>query len=346
MNAKERLNAAQDRLNQLDPNNRDNLAEIARLKTEIAELVKQVAAEESEEEAAAREQKVHEQIGEYHDTLTQIFDALFPGDLFKSVLGLTEYEKLRQDYMRVHSAYQSDLLSKIASDHTAESEEWRGKYVRLNEKLQDTEKQLLDATREINDLKEENEKSVFELSEIRRERDELQAKLDAQETRANELENALIEKEREIDRLKQEKDELQTKLEQSHRQPVQTEKLNQVLGEIKSRNQMSADELIKRFEDRMKNGGKVMSIEHGSKKLELPEFSFRPMDKAAVQDITEQQFRGGGTGVAEPATGAANGAGERADQDSEKGHATLSLEDRVAALEARVSELERQRGVA
>jgi len=70
---REQLQEVRERLAQLDPNNRDHLAEIGRLKTQEAELLKQIAVEEAEAELQAQhEERVKESVEHVVDTLDNL----------------------------------------------------------------------------------------------------------------------------------------------------------------------------------------------------------------------------------------------------------------------------------
>lgn len=296
MNAKTQLQEVQVRLTQLDPNNRDNLVEIASLKTQESELAKQA---EAEEEQAAREQKTGELLDEYNDTLNNIFDGLFPEKVYSVLLGAAEYVQLRQDYKRVHHAYHSGQIEKINADHAAEIESWREKFGRLTAQAQDVENQLAESKRLVDELTEEVNDSGDRIVSLERtitEHIDVIANLHEMVEKGNAAE-------RENVRLRQEIVELEAKLEQSQKpkEPAKTEAVDNLLNEIKSRKQMDPDEMMRRFEARQNNGPKVMAIDHGAKNPELSVLPFRLEVATPVLEqstgplslVTEEQFRGG-----------------------------------------------------
>jgi uncharacterized phage infection (PIP) family protein YhgE len=329
-----KLQEVQERLAQLDPNNRDNLVEIARLNTEIEQL------KQAEQEQAMREQKTEELLDEYNDTLVDIFSTLFPEDKYKVLLGVNEYENLRQDYKRVHKAFHAGQIEKINADHVAElnrvDENWREKFGRLTKQAQDTEDKLAVANELAQRWAKELDKMNDELNDAHTEISKLK------------LENEEISKSsfscsEELKKANERIAELEAKLEQANKpkEPAQNESLNNVLNEIKSRKQDDPDAVMQRFLARQVNGPKVMSIDHGAHP-ELPVLQFRPEVAPAVVEqgadplpIVDSQFQSpeGNQPIGLPVS--EDGAGGGVEESPVTRAEFEALEKRVKKLEQR-----------
>ncbi|MEF3306667.1 hypothetical protein [Paenibacillus sp. GYB003] len=315
--------------------------QIAVLESELAQI------EQTEQEHAAREQKTEELMDEYNETLNSIFDALLPEDKFAAILGLNEYEQLRQDYKRVHNAYYSDKVAKLNEEHAQEIENWREKFGRLTKQAQETENQLAQTRKELEVGLEANSMYAVENEELTRKVEELRLEIDE---KADQFLNIQAENKRLVSEI----EELKSKLEQAQKpkDTAKSEALNKVLDEIKSRQKDDPDAMMQRFLARQQQSEKtVMKIDHLSKTVELPELPFRPqMDTQMAQQsadplptvVTQDQFRSSVGNMGEQATSAEDGDGTHGNLEGRRDDETVSRAE-FEALEARVTELEKQR---
>jgi chromosome segregation ATPase len=256
----EELKATLAGLEQASPRNQSLIDSTTQ---EIARVTEQI------NESEAREQKTESYIGEYSDMLVVMFETLWP-EQYKSIVGIEAYETMRQDYMRMHTAYNADQLARISADHVAEIGKWREKCDDMNElstglqnKVSEQEEVIQEYKDKISDIEEERDKacefSAMAKSDIRKLEEQLE------KAKAAELENVSLRKQIV---------ELEEKLAKS-KEPVKNEALDSVINEIKSRKQDDPDAVMQRFLARQVNGPKVMSIDHGAHP-ELPVLQFRP----------------------------------------------------------------------
>lgn len=344
MNASAQLQEAQEKLARLDPNNRDHLAEIARLKAEIEQL-NQVAQEE-----AAREQKTESYKGEYSDMLVIMFETLWP-EHYKSVVGIEAYETMRQDYMRVHMAYNADQIERINADHATEIENWRTQVGDARNHIKNQSETIAEKDEEINRLSEAAEVNKKQAIQFREERDEAIDKFVKADTQLQELKDVKSENTTLQGRIR----DLEAQLEQAQKpkEPAKTEALDNVINEIKSRKQMDPDELMRRWNSRQQGEKTIMKIDHLSKTVEVPEFPFRtPVDTQMVAPspdplppVTQDQFRGSDGDLLQPSVLPPNGDGTAADTMGGANDETVSLTARIEALEADVAKLKRMNGM-
>lgn len=323
-NLNERLEQLNGQLAEWEAQSPRNQSKIDAIQAEIGRVKEQM------QETEAREQKTGELLDEYNDTLNDIFDALFPADKFRVILGETDYNQLRQDYKRVHHAYHAGQIDRINADHANEIESMREKHERI-----------LAAT---------TEEYITAFDRAEKEKEGLIQEREAWEVRAKELEQQVEDLQGDVRRLQGQNADLREKYTvlkeklakaEKAKEPAKTEALSNVLDEIKSRKQMDPDDLMRRFQSRQDNGPKVMSIEHG-KPPELPELPFRA--EVATPDNTEAtvggQFRGGQPiGVPVPQDGASGGVAE------EETAGTTVTREEFEALRADVEALKRLNGM-
>jgi chromosome segregation ATPase len=268
----ERLEQLKGQLAEWESQSPRNQSKIDAINAEIARVQEQIG------ETEAREQKKESYIGEYSDMLVVMFETLWP-EQYKSIVGIEVYETMRQDYMRMHTAYNADQLARINIDHAEEIGKWREKCDDMNELITGLKNKVAEQGEVIQEYKDK-------ISEVEQERDEASefsatAKFDIKKLE-EQLEKAKYA-ETENAKLRQQIVELEGKLEKS-KEPVKNEALDSVLNEIKSRPQTAPDEWMKRFQSRQENGPKVMAIEHG-KQPELPVLQFRV---EAPETVVEQ----------------------------------------------------------
>jgi hypothetical protein len=281
-----------------------------------------------------REQKTEEMLDEYNDTLNRIFNVIMPEDVFSQVLGVNEYSEKRSDFKKIMRAYYSEKLAALNADHAAEIDAWRKKFGRLTMQAQQTENQL--AEQKSNSEKKESEWAESE--------EKYEAEIREKELLLNQTQTLLNLAN---DRFA----ELEAKLEQATKpkEAAPSEALDKVLEEVQSRKKLNTDEIMKRFEARQTNGGKVMAIDHS--KIVLPELPFRtnpevvapPVGQSAdiPTIVTPEQFRGSNANVDQQAAHTEDGNGAQGDNGSSPDDAPVSR----AELEARFKRIESQLGL-
>lgn len=196
------------------------------------------------------------------DLLSEIFNALLPSDPFRQILGITVYEEKRAQAYQLFQAYGESKVEELSKQHEYDLSLKDERIKLLNDQSLAVQEQLDEANRENAEwtAKYESERDVFvrreaelaaEKERITKERDEsIQENVKAG-LRIQELENQVAE--------------LQSKL-AAAQQPKESKpsgKLSDIMGQIKSKNEVAADEWLARFNARQKP----------EDKLEVPEIT-------------------------------------------------------------------------
>lgn len=177
MNAKAQLRMVREKLAQLDSNNRDHLAEIAQLKSQELELIKQVEAEEAEAEFEAKAE----------ERLNQEISFNIPGvdftDLPAPVIQLIS-EVVRHDREKLLAEHKEELLELHAQlkevERAAEEreEQLRRQNNELQEKLTETERELLDVKFSLEKMTEQRDNAARIIDEQKEEIEQLNIKIE------------------------------------------------------------------------------------------------------------------------------------------------------------------------
>lgn len=173
----------QAKLAELDPNNRDNLNEIAQLKTKIVELEKE---EQQQQRVTAQVEKV-ESISLPYD-----FNEVF-GDPRANEIILELIQDMQLQGYADHNAEVETLIA----EHKAEVAEEKEKRVEIYTQLGNT-------SRMFNELETAHKSTLDELQQAKLERDDAINKRDAAVRQADGLEQLLAEKQEHIDKLRDE----------------------------------------------------------------------------------------------------------------------------------------------
>lgn len=327
MSVKVQLQQVKESLAKLDPNNRDNLVEIARLKTQEIELTKQVADEEAVEAQQGREQQKQESIDSTVDALAQMFEALFPEATYKLLIGITDFEEKRQNFYQLTNmlitekleasyAVQEQILAQrddSIQTLTSQAAEYKAQYEeekRVRETTQEAFNKLSDDYTAL-EARAATDKAGYEATISN-----LNAKIDAAQKAKNE-----------------------TKPSQSF-----AEKINS----IKSKNELSPDEMLARWNARQTSD---------SVKIEVPsiqqESSFRSESSGdhstdtsnhqvlASETLTGEQFHQKVQPPAIPAVEAGGSQGQQSNESVAQETGTVTK----AELEARLAKFANEYGL-
>lgn len=133
MNLQEQLQEVKDRLAQLDPNNRDNLAEIAKLKAQQTELTDQAAQEQAtqariQEEHVARVSTVANQFDEFLEKMN-----LGGMTLRQVVGGASEYQLITIELKKAFTAQAEQFSTQLSEQQAVHNEEMRAAQDRENQ---------------------------------------------------------------------------------------------------------------------------------------------------------------------------------------------------------------------
>lgn len=323
---KSRIEALEQEKTQLNPSDVNDRFRIQQIDAEIAGL-------QATLEQAEREQKKQETLSDYVDIVSQMFEALFPSEKYRPLFGITEYEEKRAQFYQLNHAYVTEKIEEIHQENELALALKDERYRLLNDQALAVQNQLDEARqkaegafKEIEELEARVNEANDQIRSIAAERDEAVSKFIAADLKANEL--------------KVQVDELTQKLEaaQQPKESKPSQKLADIMSEIKSKNDLKADDWIARWNARQKSD---------EAKIPLPEIS--------VPEVTESPFRNEDTAsnvevdrilppeVAEVAQDSFPGEG-----DTESGHIEIptypadgtvvqkTVEERLEALERAV----------
>lgn len=237
----------------LDPMQYENaLNECSAIQSRLNERRSELA------QKAEREQKKQETMDEYMDTLSQMFETLFPGKVFREVWGIELYMEKQSQFYQLNHQYVSE---KVDAMHLENEKELALKDERirlLNDQLTRAEEKLeaeVQAQNEIMELLNETK------TRLNRAEEEIEkGKAAMQENVA--LRQTIVNLEEQL------------KAAQKPREDKTSQKLSDMMNAIKTKNETSADDWIARFNARQKDD---------SAKVPLPEIK--------THDIQENPFR-------------------------------------------------------
>lgn len=187
MNLREELQQVQDKLAQLDPNNRDNLVEIARLKTRESELAGLIAKEETEQVIIQQqEQRIAEATNEVADIIDNMViegipvRTLFKGEqeyqLFK-IGGQPQLTSLAERLILQMSEMEQKHKAELAAAEDREQQLQR-QNESLQEKLQEAQEREFKLTLDVQDLSSKRDAAVAEKEEALKEVGRLNGQVD------------------------------------------------------------------------------------------------------------------------------------------------------------------------
>lgn len=244
-----------------------NENKISAIRNRIAEL--EAEAGQKEQEKAEREQAKDSAIDGFVDVLKDMYEALFPADRFRQEWGINEYEEKRAQFYQLNHAYFAEKVDEIHQQNEYILAQKDERIKLLNDQSLKVQEQLDAALNTIRGLREE---AVAEadnyndiIDELKDEKkqlaDELRITKKAHEMTLNDNKYLAAD----YDKLKVENEELKDKL-ASAQQPKEVKpsgKLSDIMGQIKSKNEVAADEWLARFNARQKP----------EDKLEVPEIT-------------------------------------------------------------------------
>jgi chromosome segregation ATPase len=121
---------------------------------------------EQQQEKDNREQKQTENIQGYVDVVAQMFDALFPAEVYQKLLGLTEYEEKRQQFYQLNHAYYTEKVQEIYNDHNEEIAAKDQKIQLLQKQGLETQRQLDEANSQIETLQKTVQTQAQEIESL------------------------------------------------------------------------------------------------------------------------------------------------------------------------------------
>lgn len=184
MEAKLQLQEVREDLAKLDPNNRDHLVEIDRLKKKEIELINQVAAEETA--VQQHEERVNQATASFDDAIEQMdFAGL---TLAQIVGGNSEYQLVKIGIKKYILALADSFSQQIASEQTAfaeyrrTAEEYRrsadAREEQLQAKCEEQQRQIYQVTLELQDMTNSRDAAARELAETKQEVERLNGHID------------------------------------------------------------------------------------------------------------------------------------------------------------------------
>jgi hypothetical protein len=313
-----------------------------KLINEISEIELEIS------QTAEREQKFAEHIDGLLAQIQELdpFGAMFPREQFNGTFGLTEYGEYQKQFNGLLYGILTDQQMELFSQHKDE----------LAQK--DLEIAALKETARA--AKEREIQQIWQNDQLQDQLNRQEIVLQETEKRADAVEDRLAETERQLGEIKAERNALQSRLdtmtqlaqsEKPQAAPVVSQSLSEriaALKPVKSLKDMAADDLIKRFEDRQANGGKV-EFQVPS----LPEAATFPVAESQDNRISDESAETGGETADAvgfqapevPFSGAYRytSDGEMEGTDAERMDAT---EARFREIERRLNALENQQVVA
>ncbi|GCL71780.1 hypothetical protein PN4B1_16850 [Paenibacillus naphthalenovorans] len=230
-------------------------------------------------EKEQREQKKQDTIDEYVDIVSQMFEALFPSEKYRPLFGITEYEEKRAQFYQLNHAYVTEKIEAIHQENELALALKDERYRLLNNKALRVQEQLDEAKKEIAQLQSRADRFEDMYNDKKQSHDEILELLNETKNKLNEAQEQIEKGNAAISencKLRQDIIELEAKLEAAQKpktsQPSQ--KLSDIMNEIKSKNDLKADDWIARWNARQKSD---------EVKIPLPEIS--------VPEVTESPFR-------------------------------------------------------
>lgn len=296
---------------------------------------------EQEQEQEGREQKQVEHIDGFIDVAQQVFEALFPEEVYGKLLGLTEYEDKRQDFYKLSHATYAEQLNQVFEAQNLVIAAKDEKIQTLTKQGLETENQLTAARKERDDSNEQIHDLATEITEREEQLRDVTARRDNLEklyVEENRMHTEALQKNAELHNTIA---ELQSKLEQATKpkEPV-SDNLQSLINsvKIKSIKDLTASEMEQRFLDRMTHGGKVMSIEPPSiGETRGNTFRLEDIPGADQEAVVEESFRSETESLPEAQPGA--------DSTDYGGQESTVGENTEKTVEQRVAELERKMAV-
>lgn len=184
MDMKQQLQEVKDKLAQLDPNNRDNLVEIARLKSQVTELSNQLALEE---QVAAAQVKIQEDHVTRVSTVASQFDDFLAnlnlgGLTLRQVIGgEKEYQLASIDLKKAFIAQAESFSDELSKQQAAHNDAIRASQDRENQLKRQNENLQAKVTQQETLLEEASRKSMqdaLERASIEQSRNNAVAQLD------------------------------------------------------------------------------------------------------------------------------------------------------------------------
>lgn len=228
-------------------------------------------------EKEQREQKKQDTIDEYVDIVSQMFEALFPSEKYRPLFGITEYEEKRAQFYQLNHAYVTEKIEEIHQENELALALKDERYRLLNDQALRVQEQLDEAGRKITKMEEEIDVLIDKYSESEKGRAEALRLLNETKSRLNNAEKTIEQLRHEAGIQTEQIATLQEKLEAAQKPKEESkpsQKLSDMLTEIKSKNTTDADEWIARWNARQKSD---------EVKIPLPEIS--------VPEVTESPFR-------------------------------------------------------
>ncbi|SDJ61262.1 hypothetical protein [Paenibacillus naphthalenovorans] len=231
-------------------------------------------------EKEQREQKKQDTIDEYVDIVSQMFEALFPSEKYRPLFGITEYEEKRAQFYQLNHAYVTEKIEAIHQENELALALKDERYRLLNDQALRVQEQLDEANKSIQAIKldylAEKENYNDLIDDYKREL--VQAKREAETANATcvQLEQQLMQLRHDNAVQAEQIMTLQEKLEaaQQPKESKPSQKLSDIMNEIKSKNDLKADDWIARWNARQKSD---------EVKIPLPEIN--------VPELTESPFR-------------------------------------------------------
>lgn len=148
---------------------------------------------EQQQSKVQREIKTAEAIDSYVDTVAQIWDALFPAAIFEGILGINEYAEKRQDFYKLNHTYFAEKVEKLNADHEEEIAAKDEKIRTLNLQGLETENQLAEANRRIEQLQNELHQAKFDREVAVEENEKISSRLEQMNEEVEKGKAAIVE---------------------------------------------------------------------------------------------------------------------------------------------------------
>lgn len=226
-----------------------------------------------QQEQEEREQIKQAGIDTYVDVLSEIFGTLFPSEVYRPLLGINEYESKRADFYRLNQAYFAEKVDEIHQ----QSE--------LALALKDERiKNLTDQAESLNQV---IDRMTIEYADLHGDMLQLQRAEDDRVKIVDEYERENIDLRSQVSTLQQKLEEATKPKETKASQTMQA-----ALNEVKRRSQMTADDMIARFNARQKEENRIPTTEVPPFRSEEPSASEPSGDKLLYTEAAEvSQFQ-------------------------------------------------------